>query len=66
MECENEAEDNAEPKSLRKRRSWREGSNRYCLKKGDISVILVLLGIASFCLGYYFTRDWHYLILPIK
>ena len=36
-----------------------------CLEKGDTSVLLVLLGIASFCLAYYFTRDWRYVIQPV-
>ena len=28
-----------------------------CFQKGDASVVMVLLAITAFCLGYYFTRD---------
>ena len=42
---------------------WFEMSFNH-LEKGDISVLLVLVGVASFCLAYYFTRDWIYVIQP--
>lgn len=41
-------------KLARNNKPWR------CFEKGDISVLLVLMGIATFCLGYYYTRDWRY------
>ena len=35
-------------------------------QKGDCSLLSVLVGIASFCLAYYFTRDERFVIERVQ
>ena len=52
--------DDDEAKNGRKKKICR------IFQKGDCSLLLVLVGITSFCLAYYFTREERFVIERVQ
>ena len=61
-------DDEAKNGSLQQLQLQQQQPKKNCriFQKGDCSLLLGIMGIASFCLAYYFTRDERFVIKKYK